>query len=81
MSYNNAKIIYEAALNDFLDNKNAMNGNYILENLSGYALSGYDYGQGDKMNEVMAEWFTVRNEENPTELVSFITDNEGAWKK
>jgi hypothetical protein len=82
LSYNSAKIIYEAALNDFLDNKNAMNGNYILENLSNYASYDYDNNkQGNKMNEVMAEWFTVRNEENPTELVSFITDNEGAWKK
>jgi hypothetical protein len=29
----------------------------------------------------MAEWSTVRDEENPLELVSFITNGEGTWKE
>jgi hypothetical protein len=53
----------------------------LQENLSGYALYGYEKSGENRLNEVMAEWFTMRDEENPSELVSFITNSEGAWKE
>jgi hypothetical protein len=81
LSYSSAKQIYESSLDDFLKGKNAGDSGYLQENLSGYALYGYEKSGENRLNEVMAEWFTMRDEENPSELVSFITNSEGAWKE
>jgi hypothetical protein len=81
LSYSNAKQIYESSLDDFLKGKNAGDSGYLQENISGYALYGYEKSGENRLNEVMAEWFTMRDEKNPSELVSFITNSEGAWKE
>jgi hypothetical protein len=81
ISYNKSRQLYESELADFLKGKSASDGIYVQDNLGTYANNKYTKGGSNRLSEVMAEWFTVRNSENPSELVKFISDNESEWGK
>lgn len=72
LSYNNAKEIFDSGISKYILNENSVPRRFISEQLSKYA-ADYFGGQ-DRMNEIMAEYFSIKNKNPKTELVKFIED-------
>lgn len=81
ISYSKAKQKYEQGTIDYILSNREKKPNFVRDNLSIYADNNFDIGGENRLNEVMAEWFTVKDGENPSELVKFINENEGKWSE
>lgn len=71
LSYNNAKEIFDSEIENYILSKSLTPNMFIEVQLSGYAADSY-IGI-DRVNEIIAEYFSIRDN-NKTELVQFIED-------
>jgi SPP1 gp7 family putative phage head morphogenesis protein len=72
LSYNNAKEIFDSGIENYILSKSSIPNRFIENQLSGYAADSY-IGI-DRVNEIIAEYFSIRGNNNKTELVQFIED-------
>lgn len=70
ISYNKAKEEFDDGLADFINNSSNFNNDIIKKYISEYAFN--NYRGPNRMNEVMAEFFAIKNSDN--ELINFIRD-------
>lgn len=70
MSYNDAKAIFDEGISKCILNQSPVPRKFISEQLSKYACDCFD--GPDRVNEIMAEYFSVKNMETKTELVQLI---------
>lgn len=70
MSYNSAKEIFDRQISEYILNKSSLPRNFITEQLSKYASDEFD--GPDRINEIMAEYFSIKDSNTKTEFVEFI---------
>lgn len=70
VSYNNAKVMFDEGISKYILNQSSVPRSFISEQLSKYASDEFD--GPDRINEIMAEYFSIKNSSTKTELVEFI---------
>lgn len=74
IGYNEAKERFDKSIEEYIRNKDHIISRHINNNISGYAADEFEknkiFNSNKRMNELMAEYFTVKDNDN--ELIKFI---------
>ncbi len=75
VEYNEAKRLFDSRIRTVVKNMSYQEGDIINSQLSGYSYKYYEEESLDKnVDEIMSEWYTVKDQDNPTQFVNEISD-------